>query len=119
METNSLFTAENPKIAKRHENYQTNPNVKFDFTNKSGPIPCVWTPVGWKNEPKPVNWPPMPKIWLLPPTETAPKSGNAAFAKSTVFRRYRRKIQLGRTSYASPQFTVPKPPTPNPRPRIR
>ncbi len=22
--------------------------------NKSGPMPCVWTPVGWKNEPKPV-----------------------------------------------------------------
>ncbi|MGA3268373.1 MAG: hypothetical protein ABSE16_16305 [Verrucomicrobiota bacterium] len=29
-----------------HENYQTNPKVKFDFTNKSGPIPCVWTTVG-------------------------------------------------------------------------
>ena len=40
--------------ALNHENYQTNPNVKFDFTNKSGPIPCVWTPVGWKNEPKPL-----------------------------------------------------------------
>jgi hypothetical protein len=53
--TEVFFTAENPKIAKRHENYQTNPNVKFDFTNKFGPIPCVWTPVGWKNEPKPVN----------------------------------------------------------------
>ncbi|MGA3266152.1 MAG: hypothetical protein ABSE16_04940 [Verrucomicrobiota bacterium] len=41
-----------------HENYQTNPKAKFDFTNKFGPIPCVWTPVGWKNEPKCFGVPP-------------------------------------------------------------
>ncbi|MGA3268257.1 MAG: hypothetical protein ABSE16_15690 [Verrucomicrobiota bacterium] len=29
-----------------HENYQTNLNAKFNFTNKSGPTPCVWAPVG-------------------------------------------------------------------------
>jgi hypothetical protein len=38
--------------ALNHENYQTNPNAKFNLTNKSGPIPYVWTTVGWKNEPK-------------------------------------------------------------------
>jgi hypothetical protein len=41
-----------------HENYETNPNVNFDFTNKSGPMPCVWTPAGWKNEPKWFGVPP-------------------------------------------------------------
>ncbi len=38
--------------------------------NKSGPMPCVWPPVGWKNEPNAMNWPPMPKHALAPCPET-------------------------------------------------
>jgi hypothetical protein len=42
-----LFTAAtNSKITKRTQ-MQTS-----ILPNKSGPIPPVWTPVGWKNEPK-------------------------------------------------------------------